>query len=82
MSHTETGWSVVIANISKEEIVEGFLSLEVKLNDATLRSEPKFEVGKGSFTKSFKSGGFNKPAVEPGEKMKPIAPRAQGGGPP
>jgi hypothetical protein len=71
-SLTETGWSEVIANMSKEEIVARFLSREIKLIDATPRSEPKFEVGKGSFGKSgFAGKKFGKPGFGKREFGKP-----------
>ena len=66
-SLTETGWSEVIANMTKEEIVARFLSREIKLIDATPRPEPKFEVGKGGFAgKKFGKPGFGKPGFKKG----------------
>jgi hypothetical protein len=58
--------------MSKEEIVARFLSREIKLIDATPRSEPKFEVGKGSFGKSgFAGKKFGKPGFGKREFGKP-----------
>ncbi len=78
---TETGWSAVIESMTKEEIVGRFLSREIKLIDAT----PKTEIGKGTFAsrkteftkrpgfkkdfkKSFKKDGFKKDFKKSGFK--------------